>query len=206
MIDMKNLTGQIFGRLTVISFSHREANRYYWLCKCVCGVEKLVQVANLKSGSTKSCGCNMTKANLRHGFRYSRLYIIYEGMMARCYNDKYPNYRNWGGRGITVCDDWKNDRTTFFNWALTRGYDKDLQLDRRDNELGYSPENCRFVSRKQNCRNKKNNLLITYGGETRSLAEWCDLLNIKYRITQQRITKLKWDAERAFYNLKTMAK
>lgn len=133
---------------------------------------------------------------LKHGFYGTRLYEIWRAMKKRCHLKTHIHYKNYGGRGIVVCDEWKNDSKTFFEWALSNGYRDDLTIDRIDNNGNYEPSNCRWVSVKTQCRNTRKNHLITYNGETRCLIEWSELTGIKHTTIDERL-KRGWTVEQA---------
>ena len=177
-----DITNQRYGKLTAKKLIG--GRRSYWLCDCECGNKIEVQLSSLRTGNTKSCGCihkdqliNRNIANAKHGMSHSRVERIHAGMIARCYKKTHKSYESYGGRGISVCDEWR-DAATFIGWALENGYEDGLQIDRIDNDKGYDPSNCRWVSSKQQGNNRRNNVLITHGGETRTLSEWGDILNI----------------------------
>lgn len=144
--------------------------------------------------------------------KQSRLVTIHNGMKYRCYNSKYKWYKNYGGRGITVCEEWNNSERinisghnnpskgfiAFQQWALANGYKDNLSLDRIDNNKGYSPENCRWVTSKTQNNNKRNNILITYKNKTKTLHQWSEELHINYIKLFQRLNRLHWSVERAF--------
>lgn len=117
--------------------------------------------------------------NPKHGAwtRHKSLYMVWNSMIHRCYDESREKYSSYGGRGITVCDEWK-DPNTFIDWAESNGYENGLQLDRIDNDGSYCPNNCRWVSRKENCRNTRRNKFITLDGKTKTIAEWCETLPI----------------------------
>lgn len=127
----------------------------------------------------------------------TRLNNVYHGMKARCYNKNAPKYKNYGARGITICEEWKNDFKTFADWAVKNGYDEKAKrgtctIDRIDVNGNYEPSNCRWVSTKVNCNNKRNNHLITFENKTHTLSEWAKLLGIKNSTLSMRLKHYKW--------------
>jgi hypothetical protein len=124
-----------------------------------------------------------------HNMTNTPLYNKWASIKGRCYCRKTPHYKNYGNKGITMCDEWKNDFMAFYNWAMANGYSKELQLDRKDNKKGYNPDNCRFVTCKVNNRNKSNNHMITISGITRTLAEWAEISGISKRTLRDRAIK-----------------
>lgn len=184
---MKDHTGQKFGKLTILSFNHKTGTNYYWNCICDCGNISIVQYANLYTKQTVSCGCHKDTMRITHGLRKHRLYNIYRGMLARCYDTNSIQYKDYGGKGINICDQWKNDINSFFTWAFNNGYADDLQLDREYNDRDYYPDNCRFVTRSKNCRNKSNNIKVTYQGISKLLIDWCEELQLDYNLVRSRL-------------------
>ena len=185
--NFKDLSGQRFGKLIVLKYVGN--NRYQqslWECLCDCGSVVTVNRVGLKSGGTKSCGCiksNMVREKYTiHGMASSanrhRLYKIWARMLQRCNNPKNKGYKDYGGRGITVCDEWQKFEP-FMKWAFDNGYKDSLEIDRRDNNKGYSPENCRFVTRSQNMLNTRYNRLVTINGETKPATTWARIAEIK---------------------------
>jgi hypothetical protein len=160
-----DLTGQRFGRLQVLSFAGNINKGSLWLCKCDCGNKKIIRATNLKQG-TQSCGClllEVKKMNRTVAFDHKRLYNVWAGIKTRCYNANHPRYNDWGGRGITMCEEWKNSFGNFYNWAMANGYDEHAErgqctLDRIDNDGNYEPLNCRWIGMKEQCtnRNRRN--------------------------------------------------
>ena len=132
----------------------------------------------------------------KHGMYGSRLYKTWNNMISRCYCKSFRNYRNYGGRGITVCDEWKNSFVAFMNWALSNGYSDTLTLDRINTEGGYCPENCRWITNKEQQNNKRNNRLITYKGITHTLQEWSEITGIHKKTISKRIDR-GWTIEDA---------
>lgn len=165
----KNMIGHKFGRLTVIEQrGFTNPNKYgqrhsVWYCRCDCGnyVERTTDV--LKRGKS-SCGCRqkevlkeMSEKNKTHNMTKSRLYRIYKGMYSRCYYKSSQRYNVYGGRGITMCDEWKNDKTKFFEWAMESGYKEELTIERVDVNGNYCPENCTWIPMKEQYKNKQSN-------------------------------------------------
>lgn len=169
MAKCKDLTGLNYGRLTVISRDEDRTEpsgrkRVYWLCKCECGKVVSVQYSALKAGKTKSCGCLKTERNkkhfTKHGFSKERLYQVWTDIKKRCSNPNYKQYKDYGGRGIIICDEWKNDYLFFRDWALKNGYNPyakygECTIDRIDVNGNYEPNNCRWVTIKQQNNNKR---------------------------------------------------
>lgn len=119
-------------------------------------------------------------------------------MKDRCYNPKDKRYKNYGGRGIKICDEWLHSFESFYEWSLKNGYQDGLTIDRIDVNGNYEPNNCRWATWDVQCNNRTNNVYIEYNGEIKTLKQWCDILNIDYKKAHNRIHKLKWDAKRAF--------
>lgn len=200
-------SGQKFGRLTIISLHHisskfdgkRKRVRYYYLCKCECGKEKVILKDNL-GRLTNSCGCISKqlakKRLLKHGLGNIRLYDIWKSMKQRCFYENSISYRNYGGRGITVCDEWKQDFISFYKWATSNGYQDNLTIDRINLDGDYEPSNCRFITMKEQGRNKRNNRVLEYKGESHCISEWAEKMKIKKTTLYKRL-KNGWDVEKA---------
>ena len=183
---MENLIGRKFGRLLPIEYVGKTSwGNARWLCKCDCGNEIIVSAGHLKSEHTRSCGCwaleerskNATRHGLTKGNKKPRLFIVWNDMKQRCFNPKAALYYRYGGRGITVCAEWLSFET-FYKWAMANGYAEGLQIDRIDNDKGYFPENCRFVTPTVNARNTSRNRRITICGETKCISEWLKELHV----------------------------
>lgn len=199
MSKLIDLTGQRFGRLTVIKYLGNDKHRRaLWLCKCDCGADKTVCGCELRKGSTNSCGClhreDLSKRRTTHGQSSTRLYRIWGAMIKRCHNPNAVNYSHYGGVGITVFDKWRNSFETFRNWALSNGYQEDLSIDRIDFNGNYEPSNCRWVDIKTQQNNKRNNRLLTYNGETKSLTQWSREIGVSDRALYKRLRR-GWSTE-----------
>lgn len=136
-----------------------------------------------------------------HGKRKTRLYRIWTNMKTRCINPNDPHFERYGRRGITVCDEWKNDFKAFYDWSMSNGYADDLTIDRIDNNGNYEPSNCRWVTVKEQNQNKRNVILITYDGETHTVTEWARKLNLGHDTIRQRYHK-GWTPEQCLFGKK----
>jgi hypothetical protein len=190
MGKFQDLSGIKFGKLTAIKVAYKNKNgESVWECVCDCGNVVNVVCSNLKNGHSTSCGCYKKICSITHNETKTRLHRIWAGIKARCYNTTIPQYKNWGGRGITVCDEWKDSYETFRDWALNNGYQENLTIDRIDNDKGYNPNNCRWATPKQQSNNKRNNTLITFNNETHTISEWAEIIGVKSRTIQRRLVK-----------------
>lgn len=168
--SLKDWTGMVFGRLTVIERSEdyvSPSGRHLvkWRCVCECGNKVEVTACQLSSGKTQSCGCLRNDALIQrvttHGGSHDRLYRVYHNMINRCYNKNSDDYKYYGGRGIIICDEWLNDYPAFKDWAYNNGYDDkatigECTIDRIDVDKNYSPDNCRWVDMKIQSQNRRN--------------------------------------------------
>lgn len=187
----EDLTGRRFNRLVVL---YRDENgkgsKSRWKCICDCGTETVVSGTNLKTGAVKSCGCLRHMKHDTHHLSNTRLYRIWNAMKNRCYRKTHQAYSYYGARGITVCDEWKDNFEVFYSWAINSGYSDDLTIDRINNDEGYYPENCKWVTMEEQVNNRRSCIQVTYNGETKNLMQWCKLLGLPYKLINQRM-KLK---------------
>lgn len=202
----RDLTGEKFGRLLVLGIDHRrkisDRMSYYYKCLCDCGVFKVVCGRNLSNDNTKSCGCwnleQINNRNLKHGNSYrnnvSVEYNSWAHAKSRCTSKTDGAYKNYGGRGITMCDQWLNDFNQFLKdmGQCPEGF----SIDRIDNNLGYSPENCRWATSKEQQNNRRSNLILEYNGEKRNLCEWANILGIPRQTIKSRLYR-GWDAHKS---------
>lgn len=214
----RDLSGLQFGNLTVIKEVEKPKHiksiyGHYWLCRCKCGNETIVDTSSLTRthGSVKSCGClarqitseYMRKKKTTHGMTGSRLYNIWAGMKARCYNPACKEYPLYGRRGIRMCPEWKESFEEFCKWALPAGYDETAKrgqctLDRIDVNGNYCPENCRWVDQKTQCNNTRKNRRITCNGETHTISEWSDITGLSQGTICDRL-KYGWSIQEVLF-------
>lgn len=179
----------------------RKARAIY---RCNCGNEKELAIANVKNGTTYSCGCLKDEITKKHGLYKHPLYVLWISIKQRCYYKNSISFPRYGAIGVKMCDEWKNDFKAFYNWAIQNGWKKGMQIDKdikaRELEmvpLLYSPKFCQFVTPKKNGNNKSNNHYIEYNGITKTLQEWSEEYNLPCETLRRRIKKLKWELEKA---------
>lgn len=189
-----NIVGQRFGKLTVIELADRVVSggrdRIAFLCVCECGKRKVITSDSLRFGKTKSCGCvtrDLTiKRSTTHGLRHHPLYEIWFNIKSRCYNSSNKRFKDYGGRGISICQEWTIDFKVFYDWCISNGWHKGIQLDRENNDGNYEASNCRFVTPKVNNNNKRNSVHITYENSVKTLSEWAEYLGIStYKVRKK---------------------
>lgn len=176
-----NLSGLVYGDLTVIERVYIKPKRTHWECKCVCGSITVVDSTKLKSGHTKSCGCYLKRFSMKHGdagANRSNEYSAWAAMVKRCNNATDPSYKNYGGRGISVCKRWEDSYENFLHDMGKRPSDNH-SLDRfPDNNGNYEPSNCRWATVKEQNRNKRDNVYLEYGGASKVLQDWAIHLGV----------------------------
>lgn len=201
--QIMDLTGHQYGRVTVVKLAPY-TKAVTWECLCSCGKTAYIQANNLRSGHTRSCGCYQEETkgqhSKTHGATYTPAYYVHSTMMARCYRGTHDKYAYYGGRGITVCERWHS----FQNFLADMGQPEGRQIDRIDNNKGYSPENCRWVSRKENMRNKRNNNKVFYDGREIVIPELAEITGLPAQALYRRIRRWGMTVDEAILNAKHM--
>lgn len=192
--------GDRFGRWVLIKFTEKRTSHNYWLCKCECGTKRNVSIKSLMKGDSSSCGCfreeNRTNLRKTHGFTNTRTHNVWCQLRSRCGNEQSPKYKNYGGRGIKVCDRWKNSFENFLE-DMGKCPSNKYSIDRIDNEKGYNKQNCRWATNTQQQRNTRKNFLIQFEEKTKPLSEWCEILNLPYARIYRRL-KSGYSPEESF--------
>ena len=197
LIQFKDVSGKKFNKLTALHRLHNTKGKTKWLCVCDCGNFAEVILSDLQLNKTKSCGCLKYESNkTNHGKIQKPLYKTWQNMKQRCYNSNNKSYNNYGGRGIAVCSEWLNDFQAFYNWSVVNGYKNGLQIDRIDVNGDYEPNNCRYITAKENSNNRRNTKLYTIDNSTKPLSEWCNTQNLNYCTVWRRI-RHGWSIRRA---------
>jgi hypothetical protein len=199
---MKNkiVVGQKFGRLTVLFEAYVRNRAKYWFCLCDCGNTKVIRTGNLKSGTSKSCGCLqkelLSEKKATHKMSHSGTYRSWKSMKARCNNPNSPKYKSYGGRGITVCDRWINSFEDFLEDMGERPSRK-YSIERKNNNGNYEPENCIWLLKGKQQRNMRTTVFITYNNRTQCRADWAEELGIKHSTLAGRLRR-GWNVDKAF--------
>ena len=207
-----DLTGERYGNLTVIKRVENSKNGHSnWLCRCDCGNYTTVNSGHLREKhGTKTCGCSWKKAGERtfkHGMKNTRLYYIWSSMKKRCFNENEPSYLQYGARGISICNEWKENFKAFHDWALENGYDENAErgectIDRIDVNGNYEPSNCRWVGMKEQSRNRRNTIYLNQDGEKIPLSEICEKQGLNYSKIRGRMARGKtFEEAKVNYNI-----
>ena len=178
MSRKKDLRGKTFGKLTVLEEDGRIGANVAWICKCECGKKIRVKANSLLSGNTSSCGCGRIEAITKHNQTGTPLFNVWRNMIERCTNPNYKTYKDYGGRGIKVCDEWR-EFEPFYTWSISNGYGKGLSIDRINVNGNYEPSNCRWATAKQQSRNRRDTVFIEVNGVRKSISDWADALGVK---------------------------
>lgn len=198
-----DLTGATFGRLTVVKLAPYKKDAR-WECLCVCGKLTVVRAGNLKNGHTQSCGCLLDevkgKHSITHGASNTPAVYVWQTMIQRCTNPKHDKYKYYGGRGIVVCERWQK----FENFLSDMGQPNGRQIDRKDNDGPYSKENCRWVQRVVNMRNKRNNHVVQFEGKAICISQLAEEQDIPAHALYRRISQWKMSAEQAVGSARLM--
>lgn len=202
-ISTEEIIGKVYSKLTIIEdLGFRGVSIRFVSAICECGKIKSYRLGDIRIGKTTNCGCvriaGLVKRSTSHGLSRHPLNRVWMGIKERCYYSKHEKFHNYGGRGIKVCDEWKNDFKAFYNWAMANGYKRGLEVDRWPNRDGnYEPSNCRITTELNNRRNTDSNIFIEYNGQKKCLSEWAETYGIHKRVIYDRIKKLSWPFEKA---------
>lgn len=189
-----DLSGRKFGDLTAISESGRDRHgAVMWKCSCACGNTSVVRGSILTQGIQRSCGC-AKKEPRTHGMTGTPLHRRWLAMKGRCMNPRNWEYRNYGGRGISICDRWLHSFENFYE-DMHAGFDESLELDRINVNGNYEPSNCRWVSRREQQRNRRNNHVLMVGAVSKTVIEWAEDTGLKANTIITRIRR-GWPVER----------
>lgn len=196
-----DLVGEKYGRLTVLKkLPERKRKCVMWLCLCDCGNTDEVTTSEIRSGKHLSCGCyqkeRASETNSTHRNSRTRLHRIWCAMIQRCENENHVGYGNYGGRGVRVCDEWRNSFHAFREWALCNGYSDELTIERLDVDGNYCPENCKWATRHEQMNNTRRTKYFEYNGEKRTLREWSNITGIPFTRLKGRLQR-GWTIERA---------
>jgi hypothetical protein len=213
MAKAMNLENQRYGRAIVLKRVENKGRYVRWLCKCDCGNEFIALTIHLRSGAVKSCGCLRREVaieksktiNTKHGKHKTRLYKIWAAIKGRCFNKNNSAYKNYGARGITICDEWINNYPAFEKWAIDHGYNDSLTIDRIDVNGNYCPENCRWATRREQQNNRRVNHFLEYHGKKKTIAEWARTLNISSKRIYERLSR-GWSTKNALSRKKYQGK
>jgi hypothetical protein len=184
--------GDRFGRIVILATGKKPTGYHYRaVYQCDCGNIKMTQLGSIQIGTTRSCGCKNREDTTKHGFWSSPLYRVWRHMLDRCENPSNPRFADYGARSITVCKRWHDLEK--FHADMSESYEDGLQLDRIDNNKGYEPSNCKWSTKGQQMRNRRNNIFVTIDGETKILKDWANHFGVNYHSVYHRVTKMGWE-------------
>ena len=198
MLDIK---GKRFGKLIAIERVKNVGKKVSWKCLCDCGKETIVLTTNLTTNRIKSCGClknqKLIERSTKHNQRHTKLYEVWKTMKQRCFNSNNKSYHNYGGRGIIVCDEWKDNYQAFYEWSMNNGYKEGLSIDRINNDGNYEPSNCRWADRFTQNNNTRQNKPVVIDGVSKTIHQWTREYNIPVEIVRNRLYNKHWDIVKA---------
>lgn len=192
-----DMTGLVFGRLTVLERDYTEYNGHNarWKCRCSCGTIKVLVGGKLRQGEIQSCGCLLKDKLTTHGLTETAEYRIWRHVKGRTRSESNNNYKRYGARGITMCEEWWCSFETFYKDMGPRP-GPEYSIERKDNNKGYSKENCRWATKTEQANNRSSNVFYTRNGVSRTLSNWCRELNLDYNFIRERI-RSGWTFEKA---------
>ena len=199
--DWSTVVNERHGKLTVLSLAGKNKFGHMTVkCKCDCGNIIISEATRVVHDKTLSCGClqkEIASSNNRvHGMTNTRLHRIWSAMISRCENPKNNRYYAYGAKGISVCDEWRNDFLSFYDWAIHNGYTDELSIDRIDNSIGYCTSNCRWSTKIQQANNKTTNRFITYCGQTKTVKQWSQYFGFDYKYFHEKLKECNWNIEK----------
>lgn len=204
----KDLTGMVFGNLKVVKIVGKKNRNTLWLCRCECGKYVECYQYNIERGTSTSCGCLRSyyakKTRSCHGESTGKFYKKWSSIKSRCYNKNTPSYKNYGGRGIKMCDEWL-DFWSFREWAYLNGYSEGLTLERIDVNGNYEPSNCKWIPMEEQANNKRNNSFIEYGGKKQTLSQWSKELGVGKEVLSYRY-RAGWTPEECLFGKESVGK
>lgn len=188
MPKFQDLTGKQFGDLSVIGLGERYSNgKIAWECKCKCGrIVRRITFDLTHNRHTCCLSCSSKNKNTTHGQSRSKLFYIWMGIKGRCCNPRNKSFHNYGGRGIEICDEWKNSFELFQDWAINNGYEEGLSIERMDVDGNYEPSNCCWITMQEQSKNRRDSIIIEHNGEKRPLIEWADIMGVDRMLATQR--------------------
>jgi len=200
--NMNDITGNKYHRLTAMNNTepyNRNETHHYWRFLCDCGHEKVIRRDHVLSSKIRSCGCLAREGNnKKHGHTGTRLYNIWTHIISRTENRTNPGWKDYGGRGITICAEWRNNFSEFYRWAITNGYIDGLTIERINVNGGYSPNNCAWIPLASQNENKTNTVYLTYNGKKQSVKKWSEEIGTPIKTICNRLYS-GWSTDEALY-------